>query len=74
MTLFPDYLNISAADLGKGTSVKVTVESDMASVAQVIVHDMLAEILRAKDDGCEATLIIPVGPVDQFPILAQALN
>ena len=69
--MFPDYLKISAAELGKGTNVKVTIKSHMASIAQAAADDMLAEILRAKDEGRNATFIIPVGPVDQFPILAK---
>ncbi len=69
-----DYLNISAADLGKGTPVKITVKTDMVSIGMAVAHDMLEEILRAKADGRNATLIVPVGPVDQFAILAAILN
>jgi glucosamine-6-phosphate deaminase len=72
--MFPDYLKTPAAELGKGTNVKVTVKSDMASVAQAVADDMLSEIVRAKNEGRNATFIIPVGPVDQFPILAKVLN
>ena len=72
--MFPDYLNVAAADLGKGTNVKVTVKGDMASIAQAVAEDMLAEILQSKEQGKEATLIVPVGPVDQFPILARLVN
>jgi glucosamine-6-phosphate deaminase len=35
---------------------------------------MLREILDARAAGRNATLIVPVGPVDQFPILAQMIN
>ncbi len=73
-TLFPDYLKVPAADLGKGTCVHVVVKTDMASIAEAVAADMLEEILRAKNEGREATLIIPVGPVDQFPILAARVN
>lgn len=72
--MLPDYLKIPATELGKGTNVKVTIKSDMASIAQALADDMLAEILRAKNERRNATFIIPVGPVDQFPILAKALN
>ncbi|MDQ6631506.1 MAG: glucosamine-6-phosphate isomerase [Verrucomicrobiota bacterium] len=74
MTLFPDYLKIPACDLGKNTPVKVILKSDMASIAQAIAEEMLAEILRAQKEKRNATLIIPVGPVDQFPILAKRIN
>jgi glucosamine-6-phosphate deaminase len=72
--MFPDYLNIPATELGKGTNVKVAIKSNMGSIAQAVADDMLAEILRAKNEGRNATFIIPVGPVDQFPILAKTLN
>ena len=72
--MFPDYLNVPASDLGKGTKVKVTIKSDMASIAEAVAEDMLAEIMEAKANGREATLIVPVGPVDQYPILARRIN
>jgi glucosamine-6-phosphate deaminase len=72
--MFPDYLTVQPQDLGKGTNVKVTVETDMTSIAEAVAQDMLDEILRAKKDGREATLIVPVGPVDQFAILAKRIN
>ncbi|MBX7210517.1 MAG: glucosamine-6-phosphate isomerase [Verrucomicrobiaceae bacterium] len=65
-----DYLRISAAELGQGTSVKIRMLGDMASIARDLADAMMQEI-RVKP---AATLIIPVGPVDQFPILAEAIN
>src|ERR1051325_6694715 len=73
-TLFPDYLTISAAELGRGTPVKVRVLSDMASIARDVAEAMKAEIIGAQRAGRAATLIVPVGPVDQFPILAKMIN
>ncbi len=72
--LFPGYLKVPASELGAGTNVKVTIKSDMASIAQTVADDMLAEILRAKNERREATLIVPVGPVDHYPILAKVIN
>ena len=72
--MFPDYLTVPAEQLGRGTNVKVTIKTDMASIAQVVADDMLAEILEARRNGHEATLIVPVGPVDQYPILARMVN
>lgn len=72
--MFPDYLKVPASDLGKGTNVKVTVKTDMASIGEAVAQDMYDEIVRAKQDGRQATLIVPVGPVDQFQILAKRIN
>lgn len=70
----PDYLTVSADDLGRGTPVKVRILGDMASMGQDMAEAMLQEILEARAAGRGATLIVPVGPVDEFPILAQRIN
>jgi glucosamine-6-phosphate deaminase len=74
LNVFPDYLTVSPSDLGKGTNVKVTIKTDMASIGEAVAHDMFEEIVGAKKSGREATLIVPVGPVDQFSILAKRIN
>ncbi len=72
--MLPSHLNISASELGRGQSVKVTVLSDMASIARHFAETILEEILQAQRVGKCATFIVPVGPVDQFPILARLIN
>lgn len=71
---FPDYLTVTAADLGRGTPVQVRILGDMASVGQDMAETLLQEIMDARVAGRGATLIVPVGPVDQFPILARMVN
>jgi glucosamine-6-phosphate deaminase len=70
----PAYLDVSPQRLGVGTPVRVRVLGDMASVARDMAEVMLEEIARAARDGRNATFIVPVGPVDQFPILADMIN
>ena len=70
----PEYLSIPPDELGRGVPVKVEIAGDMASLASDMASAMLAEIIRAHEEGGEATLIVPVGPVDQFPILAEMIN
>ena len=72
--MFPDYLTIAASDLGRGQPVKVRVKGDLMSIAQDLAEVMLSEIREGERSGRGATLIVPVGPVDQFPILARMLN
>lgn len=72
--LLPDYLSIPPERLGEGTPVRVHVAGDQAQVARHMAHAMLHEIRAAQAAGRAATLIVPVGPVDQFPLLAQLLN
>jgi glucosamine-6-phosphate deaminase len=70
MTTIPEYLKIEAAALGKDQPVRVRVLGDMASIAADMAQAIAATV-RAKP---AATLIIPVGPVDQFPVLARLVN
>ncbi len=46
----------------------------MAGVADDMARAMLEQIEAARSEGRGATLIVPVGPVDQFPVLAQRIN
>src|SRR5580765_289781 len=71
---FPDYLRISAADLGKGQLVKVRRLKDAHSLSQDLAETMLSEIREGERSGRGTTLIVPVGPVDHFPILARLIN
>jgi glucosamine-6-phosphate deaminase len=72
--MFPSYLNLSAADLCQGQPVKLRIAGDLNSVAQDLAETILSEIKLGEVRSRGATLIIPVGPVDQFPILARMLN
>jgi len=69
-----DYLTIPAAELGRGTAVRVRALGDMASLARDLAEAMKHEIVTARRASRDATLIVPVGPVDQFPLLAQTIN
>ncbi|HAH47335.1 glucosamine-6-phosphate isomerase [Gimesia sp.] len=71
---FPDYLDIRRNELATGTSVKFSVVKDMPDIAQHMAIAMLRVIETAEAKGKPATLIVPVGPVDQYPILADMIN
>ncbi|WP_197993148.1 glucosamine-6-phosphate isomerase [Gimesia aquarii] len=73
-TEFPDYLKINRDALVKGTAVKLSVVKDMSEIAQHMATAMFKAIKVAEQNGHPATLIVPVGPVDQYPILADMLN
>lgn len=72
--LFPDYLRVPAGDLGRDSGMQVRILGDLQSVARDMAEAMLQEIVAARDSGRAATLIVPVGPVDQFPVLAGRIN
>jgi glucosamine-6-phosphate deaminase len=70
----PDYLQVPPIELGRGQPVKVCIGGDQQDVAEKLAYAILHEILESHDAGRAATLILPVGPVDQFPILANLIN
>ena len=70
----PEYLKVPAAALGQGTSVKVRILGDQLSLGRDLAESLKAEILAAQAAGRAATFIVPVGPVDQYPLLANMLN
>lgn len=73
-TDLPPYLAVPAAELGRGTPVRVRVLGDLMAVARDMAEAIRDEFLRARTEGHGATLILPVGPVDQYPILAEMIN
>lgn len=72
--LMPPYLTVPAHELGKSTNVRVEIVGDAEDLARRMAVEMLEEILLAQKEGLAATLIVPVGPVDQFPVLAELIN
>lgn len=70
----PDYLGIPSEELGKGQTVKVRIMGNAASLANDMAQAMTDCIRQACGEGHGATLIVPVGPVDQFPVLARLVN
>ena len=70
----PDYLSVEGKDLGAGTPVAVRIIGDMDDVARDIARVMMEVFTKARDEGRNATMIVPVGPVDQFPVLAESIN
>lgn len=70
----PEYLAVPAQRLGEGTPVSVEIAGRLEDVARHMAGVMLEVITRAMQEGRPATLIVPVGPVDQFPVLAETIN
>lgn len=70
----PEYLSISAERLGQGGPVRVRIVGDSEEVAAAMASDIFSTLTSAHHEGRAATLIVPVGPVDQFPLLAARIN
>jgi glucosamine-6-phosphate deaminase len=73
--LMPEYLLVESDRLGMGSGVVVRiVPGDMQAIGRDMARVMLDEIRAAQIRGRAATFIVPVGPVDQYPILASEIN
>lgn len=70
----PGYLDLAPEQLGQGTPVAVRVLGDTESIARDMAQAMLDSVREAASGGKPATLIVPVGPVDQFPVLVEMIN
>lgn len=70
MSELPGYLSIPPEELGRGTPVRVEIVGDMEDVAQHFAEALFDEITGKAD----VTMVLPVGPVDQFPLLAEMIN
>jgi glucosamine-6-phosphate deaminase len=71
---WPAYLDTLPALLGKGQRVRLLVLGDMASIAEQMAADMAEVVRAARGEERGATIIIPVGPIDQFAVLARRVN
>src|SRR5262249_20946543 len=70
----PAYLSVPPERLGAGTPIKVHGCGNPADVARHMTQAMFRVIHATRAAGRAATLIVPVGPIDQFPVLAQLIN
>lgn len=71
---WPAYLRVPRAELGSGQPVEVRIVPDAQSVARDKAATMLGAIQELLKKQSKAVLIVPVGPVDQYPLLAKSIN
>ncbi|MCX7826243.1 MAG: glucosamine-6-phosphate isomerase [Verrucomicrobiae bacterium] len=72
--LLPDWIRVPRSRLGRGTGVKVRILGDMDSLARDMARRMADEIQRNNRAGRRTVWIVPVGPVGQYPLLADIIN
>jgi glucosamine-6-phosphate deaminase len=70
ITGLPAYLSIPPQELGRGTPVRVEIVGDIGDIARHFAQALFDEITGKAN----VTMVLPVGPVDQFPLLAQMVN
>ena len=73
--MMPHYLSVRPEELGTGSGVKVrVVRGGLPEIGADLAQVMFEEIEAARGRGRPATFIVPVGPVDQYPSLAEKIN
>ena len=70
----PDFFTIPAEDLAAASPIPVTVLPDLDALFTHFARASVDEIAENNRAGRPTRLILPVGPVGQFPILARLSN
>lgn len=68
------YYQISATDLGKESKIPILKLGDSAEVFYEIAMMMIQEIQKNNAQGKKTVMIVPVGPVGQYPIFVRLVN
>lgn len=69
-----DYLSIPAEDLAKTSKIHLEILPDSAALYQHFAQDIADQIKANNAVGKPTRLILPVGPVGQYPLLAEITN
>lgn len=69
-----DYLTIPTADIARRSKVPVTILPDAPALFHHFARSIADEIRANNEAGKPTRLILPVGPVGHYPILADICN
>ena len=69
-----DYYHIPADELGRDARLPLKVLGSSGEVFYQMALDMVAEVEAGNAEGRRTVLIVPVGPVGQYPIFARLVN
>ncbi len=68
------YLSISAAELAHASKVPLVILPDLPALYQHFARSIADEIGENNRQGKPTRLILPVGPLGQFPVLVEICN
>ena len=71
---FRRWLEIPADDLAAASPLPFTLVETREELHERFADDLLAEIAEPRRRGERVSLIVPLGPTGQYPILARRLN
>jgi len=74
MSLSPAYLTLPATELGQASKVPLEVLPNLDALYLHFARSIADEIRANNEAGQPTRLILPVGPVGQYPLLAQICN
>lgn len=74
MATLPTYLLIPPDELARASKVRVEIVADLPALFQHFARSIADEIKANNAAGKPTRLILPVGPVDQYPILSRLCN
>lgn len=69
-----DYLSIPAEELPRASKIRLEILPDTAALYHHFAQDIAAQIKANNAAGKPTRLILPVGPVGQYPFLAEICN
>ena len=69
-----EWIAVPVDALAERARVPVTIVENPAAVHECFADDLWSEITSARDDGREISVIVPLGPVGQYPVVAERVN
>ena len=69
-----DYYRISAEALGKDARIPLKVLGDSGEVFYELALEMIRQIRTDSSQGKPTVMIVPVGPVGQYPVFVRLVN
>ncbi len=74
MINLPDYLTLPPDELRRFAKVRLEILPDLPALFNHFARSIAAEIQENNRRGQPTRLILPVGPVDQYPLLVEICN
>src|SRR5512146_1442444 len=74
MTILPSYLTLPTEELVRASPVRLEIVEDLPTLFLHMARAIADEIQANNRAGSITRLVLPVGPVDQYPILARICN
>jgi glucosamine-6-phosphate deaminase len=78
MTLHPselqEWLSVPTDELSERSAIPFTLTETREELHRLFADEMFADIAAARNDAERISLIVPVGPTGQYPLLARRIN